>query len=41
MKRRAFIRDSMVIASIGTAINMGILIPRSVLAAWPEASFAT
>lgn len=39
MKRRTLLQRSMVCGALGVAASAGLLIPGSVLAAWPKTSF--
>ena len=41
MKRRRFLNTTLTSAAALVAVSKGLLIPRSVIAAWPEAAFAT
>ena len=40
-KRRVFLKGSMAATAVGVAVGAGLLAPRAVLAAWPEAAFST
>ena len=40
MKRRTFLQGALACSTIGMAIGAGLLTPRIVLAAWPQAAFA-
>ncbi len=40
MKRRTFLQGALACGSIGMAIGAGLLTPRTVLAAWPQAAFS-
>lgn len=39
MKRRTFLSAALTTGMIGAAISAGVLLPRRVLAAWPESAF--
>jgi len=39
MKRRKFLQGTIASSMIGAAVSAGLLTPRMVLAAWPEAAF--
>jgi sulfur-oxidizing protein SoxY len=39
MKRRAFLKGTLASSMVGAAVSAGLLTPRMVLAAWPQASF--
>ena len=39
MKRRTFLKGSLMTSALGVAVGAGLLQPRQVLAAWPEAAF--
>ena len=39
MKRRVFLKGSLAVGAMGIALGAGLLTPRAVLAAWPEAAF--
>lgn len=41
MKRRTFLKSTLASSMVGIAVSAGLLTPRMVLAAWPEASFKT
>jgi sulfur-oxidizing protein SoxY len=38
-KRRVFLKGTLAAGAVGVAVSAGMLAPRSVLAAWPEAAF--
>jgi sulfur-oxidizing protein SoxY len=38
-KRRVFLKGTLAASAVGVAVGAGLLAPRSVLAAWPEAAF--
>ncbi|HSP00956.1 MAG TPA: thiosulfate oxidation carrier protein SoxY [Thioalkalivibrio sp.] len=38
-KRRVFLKGTLAASAMGVAVGAGMLAPRSVLAAWPEAAF--
>ena len=38
-KRRVFLKGSMATGALGVAVGAGLLSPRAVLAAWPQAAF--
>ena len=38
-KRRVFLKGTLAAGAVGVAVGAGMLAPRSVLAAWPEAAF--
>jgi sulfur-oxidizing protein SoxY len=38
-KRRVFLKGTLAASAVGVAVGAGMLAPRSVLAAWPEAAF--
>jgi len=40
MKRRTFLKGTIATSMVGVAVSAGMLSPRTVLAAWPESSFA-
>ncbi len=40
-KRRLFLKGSMAVGTLSVAAGAGLLSPRDVLAAWPEAAFET
>ena len=40
MKRRTFLQGALACSTIGLAIGAGLLTPRTVLAAWPQAAFS-
>ncbi len=40
MKRRTFLKGSVAVGVIGTALGAGLLTPRTVMAAWPKNAFA-
>jgi len=39
MKRRTFLKGSLMTSALGVAVGAGLLKPNTVLAAWPEAAF--
>jgi sulfur-oxidizing protein SoxY len=39
-KRRILLKGSLAAGAVGVAVGAGLLAPRTVLAAWPEAAFA-
>ena len=39
-KRRILLKGSLAAGAVGVAVGAGLLAPRAVLAAWPEAAFA-
>jgi sulfur-oxidizing protein SoxY len=39
MKRRTFLKGSLMTSALGVAVGAGMLKPKTVLAAWPEAAF--
>lgn len=39
MKRRTFLQGTLASSMVGAAVSAGLLTPRMVLAAWPEAAF--
>ena len=39
MKRRTFLKGSVAVGVVGTAVSAGLLTPRQVLAAWPKSAF--
>lgn len=39
MKRRLFLKGSLAGSAVGVAVGAGLLLPQSVLAAWPAAAF--
>ncbi|MES9844445.1 MAG: thiosulfate oxidation carrier protein SoxY [Candidatus Sedimenticola sp. 6PFRAG5] len=39
MKRRVFLKGSLAAGAMGVAVGAGLLTPKMVLAAWPEAAF--
>ena len=39
MQRRTFLQGSLAGGAVAVAVGAGLLSPRSVLAAWPEAAF--
>ena len=39
MKRRTFLKGSLMTSALGVAVGAGLLKPKTVLAAWPEAAF--
>jgi sulfur-oxidizing protein SoxY len=41
MKRRTFLQGTMASGMLGVAVSAGLLTPKSVLAAWPEAAIAS
>ncbi|MDD3608385.1 MAG: thiosulfate oxidation carrier protein SoxY [Halothiobacillaceae bacterium] len=38
-KRRVFLKGSLAASAVGVAVGAGLLTPRTVLAAWPEAAY--
>ena len=38
-KRRSFIKSSAAAGALGVAVSAGLIVPRTVLAAWPKAAF--
>jgi len=38
-KRRILLKGSLAVGAVGVAVGAGLLTPRAVLAAWPEAAF--
>ena len=40
MKRRTFLQGTLASSMVGAAVGAGLLAPRMVLAAWPEAAFS-
>ena len=41
MKRRTFLQGTLASSMVGAAVSAGLLTPRMVLAAWPEAAFSS
>lgn len=41
MKRRTFLQGTFASGVVGVAVSAGLIAPKSVLAAWPEASFTS
>jgi sulfur-oxidizing protein SoxY len=39
LKRRIFMKGTLAAGAVGVAVGAGLLSPRTVLAAWPEAAF--
>jgi len=39
-KRRVFLKGSLAAGAVGVAVGAGLLLPRTVLAAWPKDAFA-
>ena len=40
MKRRTFLKGSLMTSALGVAVGAGLLKPKAVLAAWPESAFS-